>query len=287
VIETALYNGVLSGISLDGEQYFYANYLATDPKWHKFEGGFPAHRQGWFGCACCPPNLARLIASIGSYAYSSSSDEIAVNLYSDSDASFEIFGNTIKLQQRTDYPWDEKIRIKLSASEATKFKLQLRIPSWCKKAKLKVNGRKLSAARLTSDGYASIERKWKDGDEIELKLSMPPTRVYADPRVRHNAARVALTRGPIVYCLEQADNRADLNAITLPRKAKLTAKNEPNLLGGVIALTSKAQREIARKQNALYVEARPASKPQKIKAIPYYAWANRGEGAMIVWVRER
>jgi len=285
-METALYNGVLSGISLDGEKYFYANYLATDPKWHRLEGGYPAERQGWFGCACCPPNLARLIASIGMYVYSTGEDEIAVNLYANASATFELKGNRITLEQRTDYPWDETVRIKLSVAELKSFTLHLRIPGWCRKYKLKINGKKTNAKRFVKNGYASIIRTWRDGDRIELTLAMPPTRVYADPRVRHNTGRAAITRGPIVYCLEQSDNRAHLNAIVLPEKSKLRVNYESRLLGGVTTIRAKAAREKFNKGDKLYQERRPQTVGQSIKAIPYYAWANRGEGEMIVWIRE-
>lgn len=282
VIETALYNGVMSGMSLDGEKYFYANYLATDPRWHYHERGFPAERQGWFECACCPPNLARLLTSIGAYAYSVGPGEVAVNLYCDSEASLEVDGRTVSIRQTTAYPWDGAVKLTLKG--AGKMSLLLRVPGWCAKWKLKVNGK--SVAATLRKGYLRVARKWADGDRVELVLEMPVRRVYSDVRVRHNGGRVALARGPVVYCLEQVDNGSDVNALVLPKAARVGEQWNPKLLGGVVALSAKAVREVnGAGGKELYTVTRPKRKAAKVRAVPYYAWANRGGGEMTVWIR--
>jgi DUF1680 family protein len=285
VMERALYNAVLPGISLDGTQYFYANYLATDPRWHHFERGYPAHRQDWFGCACCPPNVARLLTSLGGYMYAVGKGEIAIHLY----GSSSIEADGLRLEQVTQYPWDGKVQIRVTADEPTKRVISLRLPGWCEDPAVRVNGKPIArdARKLARRGYVRLEQAWKSGDRIELDLPMPPTRVYADVRVRHDAGRVALMRGPIVYCLEQADNGADLNALVLPAKAKITVKREPRLLGGVVTLAAAGERDAnAKGLDSLYTTSRPQRKKAALKFVPYYAWANRKLGEMITWVRE-
>lgn len=288
VMEQALYNGVLPGISLDGRSYFYANYLATDPKWHDFEHAYPARRQGWFGCACCPPNVARLLTSLGGYAYSVGDRELAVNLYADSSVSFRGDGGEVTVEQQTKYPWDGAVRLTVRSAAPARFALHLRLPGWCDRPLVRLNGKAVAkdVRRLARKGYLTIDRTWSDGDRIELELPMPPRRIYADVRVRHDTGRVALARGPIVYCLEQVDNGPDLNALRLPRKATLTARAQPRLLGGVVTLEAKGVREVNAPGQGLYGRLPPREKPAAIRAVPYYTWANRKLGEMIVWIRE-
>lgn len=274
VIERALYNAVLPGMSIDGREYFYANYLATDPRWHRFEGGYPARRQGWFECACCPPNLARLLTSLGAYADSTAEREVIVHLYADS--TIEHDGATVR--QTTRYPWNGDVLFECSGSTT----LTLRLPGWCAKPAVRHNGRTIDT-RKARKGYLSV--RMNDGDRVELRLPMAPVRVYADPRVRHNAGRVALMRGPLLYCLEQVDNGPDLNAVALSRKARLIEKNAPGLLGGVITLRATGRRDTP-SEPGLYSTKPPRTKPAKLTFVPYYAWANRGEGEMLTWLRE-
>lgn len=283
VLELALYNTCLAGISLDGRAYFYANYLATDPRWHDYECGFLAERHPWFGCACCPPNITRLLASIGSYAYSVGEGELAVNLYTAS----EVKAGPITLACETDYPWSGDVRLAVR-SGGGKLALRLRIPGWAGKYTLRVNGKKVPAGLTPRKGYVTVSRVWKVGDVVELSLPMVPRRVYADVRVRHNTGRVCLLRGPVVYCLEEKDNGAHLNTLLLPRRSKLTDRREPKLLGGVVSVSAPAVRDTpARgKPPALYDTVPPTRAAAKVKFIPYYAWANRGRGEMTVWVRE-
>ena len=281
-MERALYNGVLSGMSLGGTRYFYANSLAADPRWHEFEGGFPARRQEWFGCACCPPNLARFLASLGTCAYSVGDGELAVNLYAPSEFTFDVGGSRVTVRQETSYPWEGRVVVQVGASAPARWTMRLRVPGWCEGATARVDGREPRVRR----GYAAITRTWRDGDRVVLDLPMPVRRVHADPRVRHDAGRVALTRGPLVYCLEEADNGRDLNAISLPQASAIRARHERTLFGGVTTLTAEAVREKPFPGGELYRDRGPETRRAKITAVPYYAWANRGDGEMTVWIRQ-
>ncbi|GIO88157.1 hypothetical protein J25TS5_50890 [Paenibacillus faecis] len=295
VMERALYNTVVGGMSRDGKHFFYVNPLEVDPKAcgganRKYDHIKPV-RQEWFGCACCPPNVARLLASLGEYIYTLHEGTLYTHLYIGGEAQLEVGGGKVKLKQASNYPWDGKIRLEVEpVGAAGSFALALRIPGWCKRASLKLNGSTYPLNDQTVvNGYVRIEREWAAGDVVELDLEMPVQRIYSHPLVRANAGKVALQRGPLVYCLEEADNGANLHEIVLPREAELTAVREEQLLGGVV--TVRAEAEKLREEdwtNGLYSpEAVPGTKPHPVKFIPYYAWANRGEGEMTVWVRER
>ena len=275
VMETALYNGVLSGVSLDGTRFFYENPLASTGA---------HHRQDWFGCACCPPNIARLLASLGAYVYGQSETDLAVHLYVQGRAELSVAGQAVTLTQTTEYPWDGRISLQVAPERAAPFRLRLRLPAWCESPAVSLNG--AAVTLIVERGYAVLEREWQPGDTITLDLPMPPQRVYADPRVRANLGRVALRRGPIVYCLEAADNGPDLDLLTLPRDADLTAEPAPDLLGGVVVLRGTARRLSSDTESGLYRTEPPRSEPAPITAIPYCAWDNRAPGEMLVWIRE-
>ncbi len=287
VMERALYNGVLSGVSLAGDQFFYANYLALCPEYYLFHHTRP-RRRDWFHCACCPSNLARLIASIGGYAFSSSPRAAFVHLYLTASVELEVAGQALRLNLTTDYPWKGKVNIEVEPQRPARFALALRIPGWCERAAATVNGKPVALAGITRKGYARIVRRWAPGDRIELNMAMPVERMYAHPSVRNDTGRVALQRGPIVYCLEEVDNGADLNAIALPRTARLTARFQDDLLGGVTVVSARARRLRKRgRTDALYQNRPPVIGPTSIRAVPYYAWANRKqEQEMLVWLRE-
>lgn len=276
-MERALYNGALSGISLDGTRFFYTNPLASHGQ-HE--------RQPWFGCACCPPNIARLISSLGEYVYGQSGQDIAVHLYVQGSAKLKMAGQDVILRQKTDYPWDGKVSIGLDIARPAAFGLRLRIPGWCRSWKLKVNGKPIAVKPEL--GYIRIERQWTGGDTVELDLSMPVERVHAHPKVQANVGRVALRRGPIVYCLEGIDNAGiPLDNVVLPKDAELTTAFRKDLLGGVIVVTGSAQyADGSAWDGALYRASAPKVRKCKITAIPYYAWCNRGKGEMAVWIRE-
>jgi len=275
VMERALYNGVLSGVSLDGKKFFYVNPLAS-PGAH--------HRQEWFGCACCPPNLARLLASLGLYIYSAAERAAYVHLYVGGRARAELAGQRVTIAQETSYPWDGDVKMAIGLKEPTAFALMLRIPGWCGKHRIKVNGR--PAAAPVAKGYARIRRQWSNGDRVELSLAMPVERIVAHPGVAEDAGRVALQRGPIVYCLEQCDHAADVRSIALPERAKLKARWDKKLLGGTMVIegTGVAPSTSGWKDK-LYRPARATkTKAVRIEAIPSCLWDNRAPGAMTVWL---
>ena len=293
VMERALYNGVLSGVSLDGTTFFYANPLAMDPKKFAFlnhlwgRTALSPTRQEWFGTSCCPPNIARLLASLGTYVYSCREREIYVHLYTGGGAALKLGDQMVLLQQETRYPWEGEVRITVRPEAKVRFTLALRIPGWAEGGVLQVNGQPLELAPLVTKGYAKIDRLWEPGDTVTLDLPMPVQRVEAHPRVREDCGRVALQRGPIVYCLEEVDNGADLSDICLSRDAALSAQFRADLLGGVVAVTGEAtRREMAGWDDRLYRKAGSPVRTVSLKAIPYYAWANRTPGEMLVWIRE-
>lgn len=274
VMETALYNGVLSGVSLDGTRFFYENPLAS---------AGTHHRQDWFGCACCPPNIARLLASLGAYVYGQSETDLAVHLYVQGSAELSVAGQTVTVAQTTEYPWGGRVSLEVTPEQSASFRLRLRLPAWCKSPAVSLNG--AAVTLIVERGYAVLEREWQSGDTVTLDLPMPVQRIYADPRVEGNRGRVALRRGPTVYCLEAADNGPNLDALSLPREAELTAELAPDLLGGVVVLRGAARR-LSSDTKALYSSTPPAAVPAAITAVPYSVWDNRAAGEMLVWIWE-
>ncbi len=276
VLEQALYNGVLSGVSLDGGSFFYDNPLES-------QGSH--HRQPWFECACCPPNVARLLASLGRYVYSVSETEILVHLYVQSTSRIALGGEQVILRQETTYPWEGTIRLSVDLREPRAFALRLRIPGWCRQVRLSVNGEDLPLEACLHKGYAQIERLWHTGDCVVLQLEMPVERVYAHPDVRVDAGRVALQRGPLVYCLETADNHLPLHRIRLPETALLETHFAPTVLGGVVLIQGTALAlETEGWVGTLYRPVPARSTPHPLIAIPYYAWDHRQPGEMSVWI---
>jgi DUF1680 family protein len=277
VLEQALYNGVLSGISLDGTHFFYQNPLASP-------GGVA--RQEWFGVSCCPPNIARLLTSLRRYAYAQNDQELVVHLFVAGSAQFDVDGSAVRIEQQTDYPSDGAVRLTVRVGRPVPFALAVRLPGWCREPALRVNGVGVDVAAVTDRGYARVERTWRDGDRVELDLPMPVERRYAHPAVDADLGRVALTRGPLVYCVEGVDNTAPLDALALPRQAPL-AVGEVADLPGVVALRGTAQRPAeAGWDGALYRREPPEYEDAALVAVPYFAWANRGAGPMRVWLRE-
>jgi DUF1680 family protein len=284
LIERTLYNGFLAGLSLDGKQYFYQNPLADDGT-HR--------REAWFGCACCPPNVARLLAQLPGYFYAVDSEGVFVNLYAAGHARLTLPSSpeagsqterSVTLVQKTDYPWDGHIRIEIESEGA--FALRLRIPEWARGATLSVNGEAVESP--VPGTYAAVARDWKPGDAVELILPMPVRRIVANPRAASLAGRVALMRGPLVYCFEQTDNTVDVRDIRIPPSAQFEASFDPDLLGGVVTLRGNAviERDPAW-DGRLYRDAADLGEGPRpeasVTAIPYYAWANREPGAMTAW----
>lgn len=276
----------IGSVSLDGSKFFYVNPLSS-PGTH--------HRQEWFGCACCPPNLARLVASLGQYVYSvRGGNELAVHMYRQSTLRTTLSPDLdLSLDQTTAYPWDGQVAMTLKPSQPAPITLRLRIPDWCRSHEIRVNGQKITAP--LERGYAVLQRTWRSGDRIELALAMEVEQVRAHPRVEANLGRVALQRGPMVYCIEQVDHAAMVPQITLPEDAEVTIQHEPELLDGVATLHASAlERRSDTWSGRLYrvVERSQAGgpglitefKPTTLRAIPYFAWDNRAAGAMAVWL---
>ncbi|AZO96465.1 beta-L-arabinofuranosidase domain-containing protein [Halocella sp. SP3-1] len=290
IMERALYNGVLSGISEDGQKFFYVNPLEVRPgvcqQRHDHKHVKPV-RQKWFGCACCPPNLARLLASIGQYIYSYNQDSVFVNLYIDSTVDLELNNNEMSLKQETNYPWDGNVKLTILKAKKPHFVLALRIPSWCKQAKLKVNGEKINIAELIDNGYVYLNSSWTARDTVELSLNMPVERVSANPQVRENIGKVAIQRGPVVYCLEEVDNGSNLPAIYLPDSTELKAAYRSDLLGGVTMIRGQAVKlDESAWSGRLYSTENLRYKPIEITAVPYFSWNNRQAGEMLVWINK-
>ena len=195
----------------------------------------------------------------------------------------DVGGNNVRITQRTRYPWDGTVTLRLAPTTAGRFLMRLRRPGWCRSCTVQVNG-KAAKAKLVA-GYLEIERTWTAGDSVTLLMPMPVERIHADPRIRQDCGRIALSRGPIVYCLEGCDNGADLDAIALPPRARLAWRFRSGLLGGVGTITATAKRSLPF-ADAPYAAQAPRVKTQRITAIPYFAWDNRTAGAMSVWIRE-
>jgi hypothetical protein len=278
IMEQALYNGAMAGLSLDGKTFFYENPLESAGKHHRWV---------WHHCPCCPPNIARLVASIGSYMYAVADDEIAVHLYGESKARFEIGGAKIELAQQTRYPWDGAIRFDVSTDKTVRFALSLRIPEWAEGTTLRINGEAVDLAAIIVDGYARIDREWRSGDHIELDIPLVPRSVFANPLVRQDAGRSALMRGPLVYCVEETDNGAGLNAITLTGDVAQARTSEIGNLRGAVALDLPVTRDEADWGAALYRTSPPRAVSATARFVPYPFWDNREPGEMLVWIRNR
>jgi uncharacterized protein len=291
VMERALYNGVLSGVSLDGRRFFYANPLTVYPpalkdKADPWAAHIGANRREWFGCACCPPNIARLLASLGGYVYSQNKNVIYLHLYAQGRGRILVNGQTVAVAQETEYPWNGKVTVAVELQTPARFTLALRIPGWCRRASLSVNGRKVEIKPLLRKGYAHVTRRWKAGDIATLDLAMPVERIEAHPRVRMDSGRVALQRGPVVYCLEEVDNGPNLSDISLLPNPALRVAFDSRLLGGVPVITGRGvRRELSGWDRGLYRPAGSRNKAVKIRAVPYCLWNNRKAGEMLVWIR--
>jgi hypothetical protein len=276
VLELALFNGALSGLSRDGEHYFYANPLESD--------GTPT-RWPWHTCPCCTMNVSRLVASIGGYFVSTAPDGIAFHLYGGIATTLEVAGTSVALRERSNYPWSGAIEIDVDPETPASFDLKLRIPGWCRGATVRVNGE--SVAAPAQRGYVTLRRTWARGDVVSLELPMPPVRLYANPGVLMDAGRVALKRGPLVYCLEEADNPGGrVQRFRLPRDSELRASTRADLFGGIVTLEAPARAIKEGDWTGLYRTEPPAELPTNLTALPYYLWANRGQGSMLVWIPE-
>ena len=284
VLERTLYNGFLSGVSLSGDHFFYENPLVSN-------GGYV--RSEWFGCACCPVNVSRFLPSVPGLQYATHADQLYVNLFAGGTADMSIAATRVKLTQETRYPWDGAVKLTVTPDKSAKFTVLVRIPGWARNQPvptslyryadnlqpevfLTVNG-KPQPIQLQK-GYVAVNRRWKKGDVLTLKLAMPVRRVMADARVTDDAGRMALERGPLVYCFEGADHQGKVMHLTLPDDAAFEPQFRPDLLGGVTVLRGTGKASLRRADRSVATEA------AALTAIPYYAWCNRGAGQMQVWM---
>ena len=285
VMERALYNGVISGMQLDGKRFFYVNPLEVDPEACREDARkhhVKPERQKWFGCACCPPNIIRLLTSLEDYVFDTDKNTLYLHLYMGGSIRTDL----LSLDVETGYPWSGNICLTVSADTQKETVLALRLPLWCSTWTLRVNEEKIGAQ--PEDGYLLMKRIWHKGDRILLDLDMHVRMIRANPAVRENIGKAALMRGPVVYCLEETDNGPDLH--TLRHAPQLHAETvfEEELPGGVMALYTDGLRESRTAWgDTLYEEKEPETGTVRLKWIPYYAWANRGPGEMTVWIRYR
>ncbi|MGA9349378.1 MAG: beta-L-arabinofuranosidase domain-containing protein [Anaerolineae bacterium] len=281
VLERSLYNGFLSGVSLDGRRYFYVNPLQS-------RGGI--ERPEWYGCACCPPNVMRQIAMVGHYMATVDETGLQVHQYASARMEAELgTGQRVVLRTETEYPWDGRVKVTVEETDGATWQLALRVPGWCDGASLQVNSQAVEAA-TTGGTYATIERAWQVGDVVELDLPMVPRLTAPNPRIDAIHGSLAIERGPLVYCLEQIDQEPNLNLldVRIAPEASLQATRREDLLGGVVAIEAQgAVIDIGAWQDELYRPAPTEDLPQRevaLTAVPYYAWANRGPGTMRVWI---
>jgi DUF1680 family protein len=276
-MERALYNCVLSGVSLDGTKFFYENPLAS-------AGGH--HRQEWFFCACCPANLSRLLASLGGYIFSETGDGLAVHLYIGGETEWTFGGGRIRVGLTTRYPWEGKVVMRFEVETPAEWTLRLRIPEWAASFRLTLGGEVIEPS--VEKGYAMLRRTWRSGDEVGLELPLTPRRVYADPRVAADVGRVALQRGPLVYCVEDADLDIGASEVALLRTTPLSERWEAGFLGGVVVLQADgcAPAPVGAGHGLYADKPRSYSVPAQLKAVPYCTWDNRVPGAMAVWLPE-
>jgi len=291
VLERVLYNGFISGVCLSGDKFFYPNPLESDGKYGFNQG--KAERKEWFGCACCPSNITRVMSSVPGYIYAHNKDILYVNLFIGGNVAIEMDKNTVMIRQETRYPWDGNIKLTIEPERLSEFAIYIRIPGWARnqpvpsdlykylatnkeKVTLKVNGNYIDLNM--EKGYAHIRRKWQKGDIIELNLPMPVRRVLACERVKDDLGKVALERGPIVYCAEWPDNGGKVLDIVLRDDMPLKVEYRGDMLGGIAVITGEV----------IHLDSTRTTKNGMTKsfmAIPYYSWAHRGVGEMSVWLK--
>lgn len=291
VFERTLYNGFLSGVSLSGDRFFYPNPLEYDG--HSANNHGHAGRAPWFGCACCPPNMLRTLASVSGYAYAVKDRQIFVNLYAEGEAKAEVGAAEVSIAQGTKYPWNGEVKLVVTPDQPGRFDLSLRIPGWVGgrpvpsdlytyddatpgKWSIRVNGDSVSPK--VEAGYARLDREWKAGDVVELELPMRVRRVATSPKVPSNEGLVALERGPVVYTFEGIDNEGSVFDLALPASAEIKPVYQKELLGGVVALEVSDAKRVSRKGDEVRESSVDAT------AIPYASWNNRGNSPMSVWL---
>lgn len=297
VMEQALYNTVLSGMALDGKSFFYVNPLEVVPEaCHKDarKAHVKAIRQKWFGCACCPPNIARIVSSVANYAYTENDDTLWTHLYMGSVLTKKIGEKELHMKLETKMPWEGTVKVELHADEAVECTLAFRIPGWCKEFSI-VPSCNMNIEMTEKDGYAYLTGSWEDGDTITLEFPMEVHMLASDTRVREDIGKVAFTRGPITFCMEEADNgknlhlcRVDKSSIQMGDKWNVSVEMSKELghSMAVLKVPGLRQEESSAQEKSLYTEYKSIKETQtELTLVPYYAWNNRGEGEMSVWIR--
>jgi len=291
VLERVIYNGFLSGVSLEGDRFFYPNPLATDGIERFNQGVFG--RSPWFDCSCCPVNVVRFVPSIAGQVYAHDANRLYINLFVSNSASIDLNGQAVEVRQETNYPWDGKITIDVDPGQPKRFALHVRIPGWSRdmpmpsdlyayllpttpRYELRINGQPFS--EKLQQGYAVIDRVWQSGDQVVLDLPMPVRRVIANKLVQEDRGRVALERGPIVYCFEGVDLDGRVANLVLPDREPLVARHRPDLLDGMTVIETKA---VLNDEDG---NIESANKTRQVIAVPYYSWNHRGPGEMAVWI---
>lgn len=291
VLEKSLYNALLSGIGLDGKSFFYSNAMQVKNSFT--HNSLERSRAGWFDCSCCPTNLVRLLPSVPGYMYAQKGDDVFVNLFANSTTEISVHNKPVSIEQRNNYPWDGNLKFVVSPKSSDAFNLMIRIPGWAQnsvlpsdlysfvntnnsKVEVKINGQPIEYT--IEKGYASLNRKWKKGDVIEVNLPMETKLIKANENLKEDAGKVAVERGPLVYCAEWKDNDGKTSNIVIPANANFTSEFKSDELNGVeILKTTAPVIEINNEGTGVTTVNKP------VTLIPYYAWANRGEGEMMIW----
>jgi len=294
VLEKILYNGLISGVGLDGKSFFYTNAMQVKNNFH--HNSLEEERSGWFDCSCCPTNLTRLLPSVPGYMYAQNGDALFVNLFINSNTSVTINNKQVDIEQQNNYPWDGDLKFVVSPKKGSlPFAFKLRIPGWAtneaipsdlysfaavesKPVVILVNG--IAVDYKIENGYAVLNRTWKKNDLVEMKLPMEVRRVKANEKLTEDIGKVALQRGPLMYCAEWPDNNGAVSGFVLPSSAAFTNSFDAGLLNGVMVLRSQATKVTVADNNV-------STSQQPFMAIPYYAWANRGKGEMMMWFPEQ
>jgi uncharacterized protein len=295
ILEKSLYNGLLSGVGMDGKSFFYTNAMEIKNIFrHKH---MEAERSGWFPCSCCPTNITRLIPSVPGYMYAINDDAIYVNLFASSTSTVTVKNKKIKIIQENDYPWNGDLTFRIEPQASSVFKVLIRVPGWAQnhampsdlytftdrqseKIVISINGKVVDYK--IEKGYAILSRTWKNGDVVAVKLPMPVRKLQSNSNVENNIGKVALQRGPLVYCAEWPDNFGLTSNLILPANSSFTTEHKSDLLNGVTVLKSEALAITVDENNNSV-----STKTQPFTAIPYYAWAHRGKGEMMIWLPQK
>ena len=288
VMEREIYNGILSGMQLDGKRFFYVNPLEAEPGVSGVLLGYRhvlCQRPGWYACACCPPNLVRLVMSLGKYAWGEMEDTVYSHLFLGGSADLKL----AEIEVKSEYPWNGRIEYTVHPKSGEKWTLAVRIPAWVKERTVLLNGKPLEQAEekkiREKDGYLYLSGHWNDGDTLLITFPMPVRRIYCNTAVRENENCVALMRGPLVYCFEGTDHEALLQELRIPENAEFVPQLcRDGVLKGMILLEGAGSCRVSAKE--LYSEEKPESRSAALKAVPYFTWGNRGEGQMRVWMPE-